>query len=60
MKLKVLSIFSVFDICVEESHLSYLLEIWELPGEKDIELLHICSLEKQQKRAVNPDFIDCY
>lgn len=60
MKLKVLSIFSVFDICVEESRLSCLLEIWELPGEKDVELFSIHSLEKQQKCAIKPDFVEFY
>lgn len=47
-------------IWVEESHLSCLLEIWELPWEKDLGLFSICSSEKQQKYVMKPAFIEFY
>lgn len=60
INLNVLSVFSVCNIWVEESHLSCLLEIWELPWEKDLGLFSICSSEKQQKYVIKPAFIEFY
>lgn len=40
--------------------LSCLLEIWELPWEKDLALFSICSSEKQQKHVIKPAFIEFY